>query len=96
MKLKKILRKYWYWIVIIIIIAYFLYPKEAGDTCGFCLGPPAVQRIEYGCIGFKYEYQPPCIDCGRRILCFGIVTGEKKCYTYMNDFNSPPTEVPCT
>jgi hypothetical protein len=86
-------------LLILVIVAIFLigffYPKYAGGTCGFCPSTlPVVQRIEYNCIGFKYEYQPHCPDCGSQILCFGIVTGEKRCYTYIN--YSIPIEVPCT
>ena len=79
--------------VIIGLIAFF-YPKNAGGTCGWCLGPPSIERTEYACIGFKSEYQPNCMDCGRVILCYGIVTPEKKCYTYLQGFNGLPTEVP--
>jgi DNA-binding transcriptional ArsR family regulator len=89
------------WVIIHILsdifsysILGFFYPKYAGGTCGLCPPPPAVQRIEYNCIGFKYEYQPHCPDCGSQMLCFGIVTGEKRCYTYIN--YSIPIEVPCT
>jgi len=91
------LKKYWPIIVTLIILIVYFYPKEAGGTCGFCPSPPAVQRIEYGCIGFKQDMRPEqgCMDCGIRIVCYGLVTGEKKCYTYMHDFNNPPTEVPC-
>ena len=54
-------------VVVIAIIAFF-YPKNAGSTCGFCPSPPAIQRTEYGCIGFKQEIHPDsgCIysvDC---------------------------------
>ncbi len=85
-------------VLIVMFLAGFFYPKDAGSTCGFCPPPPTVQRTEYGCIGFKQDVEPDpgCMDCGINIVCYGIVTGEKKCYTYMNDFDSPPTEVSCT
>jgi hypothetical protein len=82
-------------LIVILVGIYIFYPKDAGGTCGFCPSPPAVQRIEYDCIGFKYEYNPKCPDCGIQIKCIGIVTGSKKCYTYLSGFNKPPTEVPC-
>jgi hypothetical protein len=86
-------------IIIIIIIAValtiFLYPKDAGGTCGWC---PAtgVHKIEYNCIGFKYEYNPQCPDCGIEIKCIGIVTGQKKCYGIPEGFNTTEeVEIPC-
>jgi hypothetical protein len=79
-------------LIVAVFLTGFFYPKYAGSTCGFCPPPPAVQRIEYGCIGFKYEHLPECVDCGKQILCFGIVTGEKECYTY---FNQTLTKVLC-
>ena len=83
--------------IVIIALVTFLYPKNAGSTCGFCPSPPAIQRTEYGCIGFKQDLRPGpgCMDCGINIVCYGIVTAEKKCYTYMDGFEKPPTEVPC-
>jgi hypothetical protein len=81
-------------IVTIIALVIFFYPKYAGETCGLC--PVNVpQKTEYGCIGLKYEYKQPCLDCGTEIKCMGIVTTEKKCYS--TDFNQPITwtEVPC-
>lgn len=71
-----------YQIVVVIllgILAYTLYPKNAGGTCGFC-APYGVHRTEYGCIGIRYEYNPMCPDCGTRIYCIGFVTNEKHCY----------------
>ncbi|MBU3904558.1 MAG: hypothetical protein KJ906_00200 [Nanoarchaeota archaeon] len=69
-------------IIILIPLIAFFYPKDAGGTCGFCPGPPHIQRTEYGCIGFKFDYYPVgCLDCGTHIYCSGIVTSEKKCYT---------------
>jgi hypothetical protein len=70
----------------------FFYPKNAGGSAGFALPPPAIQRIEYDCIGFKYEYKLDCADCGTQILCYGILTGGKRCYTYINN---SLTEVAC-
>ena len=83
-------------IITIFLIIIFL-PKNAGETCGFCPPPPDIHRTEYGCIGFKQDVNPPfgCMDCGIRISCYGIVTSEKKCYTYPNGFNDTPTEVSC-
>jgi len=72
-------------VIIIVPMAIFLYPKNAGSTCGFCPGAPSIVRTEYGCMGVKYDYYPTgCMDCGTSILCSGIVTSEKKCYTYAN------------
>jgi len=80
--------------IIIVALIIFLYPKDAGSTCGFCTSK-VNQREEYDCIGFKYEITPNCYDCGIRIKCMGIVTGEKRCYK--SDYKQPPTytEVPC-
>ena len=80
-------------VFLILVLLLFFFPKKAGWTCGWCPPPPAVYKVEYGCIGLKYEYQPPCIDCGKQILCFGIVTKEKKCYTKENNQFK---EVPCS
>ena len=83
--------------VAVIAIVAFFYPKNAGGTCGFCQPPPAVQRTEYGCLGFKQEIRPGlgCADCGIEIVCYGIVASGKKCYTYMDGFENLPTEVLC-
>lgn len=70
--------------VLLILAAAFFFPKDAGNTDGFGPPPPAISRTEYGCMGFKQTYQPTdCMDCGAAILCYGIVTSEKKCYTYI-------------
>jgi len=79
-------------IVIVLVLAYFFFPKDAGGTCGFCPGPPNIHRTEYGCIGIRADIKsgPGCMDCGTNIVCFGIVTSEKKCYTYIKE---TPVEV---
>ncbi len=77
----------------ILILIMFFFPKNAGSTCGFCpsLG---IYKNEYDCFGLKYSYQPKnCLDCGSRILCFGIVTGERKCYG--NTVSQRDVEMPC-
>src|SRR3989344_4448168 len=84
--------------IIIISLAIFFFPKSAGGVCGGeCPSPPAVQRIEYDCIGIKKDAYPPpgCMDCGMRIVCYGIVTDDKKCFTYYDGSNNPPTEISC-
>lgn len=80
--------------ILVAVLVYFFFPKDGGSTCGFCPGPPHIHRTEYGCIGFKYDYQPMCIDCGTQILCFGIVTSDKKCYTYLHGLKEEAVEVP--
>src|SRR3989338_11137647 len=67
----------------IFLLAIFFFPKNAGGTCGFCPGPLSIHRTEYGCIGIKLDINPGpgCMDCGTDIVCLGIVTSEKKCYT---------------
>ena len=74
-------------------LVYFFFPKDAGGTCGFCPEPPFIHRTEYGCIGIKQDISPGlgCMDCGTNIVCFGIVTSKKKCYTYIK---GTPVEVP--
>jgi|GEM_PF-5559439 hypothetical protein len=78
-------------IFILLIVIAFFYPKVGGYICGFC---PLLHRIEYGCIGFKQVIypkptSPSIVDRNIPIICYGIVTGEKKCYNYMNE------EIPC-
>ncbi len=70
-------------IIIIVPLIIFFSPKDAGSTCGgWCQSSPHIQRTEYGCIGFKFDYYPTgCMDCGTKIYCSGIVTSDKKCYT---------------
>lgn len=82
----------------VIVLFWFLFVKSAGGNCGFCPSAPAVQRIEYGCIGLKFDVEPAfgCLDCGTEIKCIGIVTNEKICYTYLNGFKNSPTQVACT
>jgi len=72
-----------------VILGYFFFPKDAGSTCGFCPGPPHIHRTEYGCIGIKIDVHPGsgCMDCGTKIVCFGIATSEKKCYTSIKGTN---------
>lgn len=83
--------------IITVALAAFFWPKDAGGTCGFCPSPPAVQRIEHGCLGFKHDIlQSDCSDCGIKVQCYGIATNDKKCYTYLNGSNNTPTQVPCT
>ncbi|MBI3036836.1 hypothetical protein HYY73_03755 [Candidatus Woesearchaeota archaeon] len=83
--------------IITVALAALFWPKDAGGTCGFCPSSPAVQRIEHGCLGFKHDIEPSnCLDCGIKVQCYGIVTDDKTCYTYLNGFNNTPTEVPCT
>jgi hypothetical protein len=81
--------------VVVIVLAIFLYPKDAGDTCGLCpVG--GIHRTEYGCLGFKYQYQHGCLDCGLQIKCIGIVTGEKRCYGVPEGANlNQDVEMPC-
>lgn len=77
--------------VLLISVAAFFFPKNAGNTDGFGSPPPAISRTEYGCIGFKQTYQQTnCDDCGASILCYGIVTPEKKCYTYIRGLVEVP------
>lgn len=80
-------------IILVLGLVYLFFPKNAGGTCGFCPGPPQISRTEYSCIGIKYDMHPGpgCLDCGIDILCFGIVTSEKKCYTHIK---GTPVEVP--
>lgn len=80
-------------LIVLAILVYFFFPKDAGGTCGFCPGSPNIDRTEYGCIGIKVDMEPggQCIDCGTNIVCFGIVTSEKKCYT---SFDGQRKEVP--
>src|SRR3989338_5287181 len=66
---------------LIVLSVIFFFPKNAGSTCGFCPGFPSIHRTEYGCIGIKLDINPGCMDCGTRIVCLGIVTSNKKCYT---------------
>jgi hypothetical protein len=71
-------------IILLLAIAMFFYPKNAGSTGGLVGPPPSIARTEFGCIGLKYDYYPKgCVDCGTQIYCIGIVTKEKHCYTYM-------------
>ena len=78
-------------VIIFVIIGlglmYIFFPKDAGGTCGFCPGPPNIHRTEYGCLGIKQDKKPGpgCMDCGINIVCYGIVTSEKKCFTYIKD-----------
>ena len=83
-------------VIVTISLVAFFYPKNSGVTCGFCQTHPAIHRAEYGCIGFKQDIPPSrgCMDCGTNIICYGIATSEKDCYTYMNDFKKL-TAVPC-
>jgi hypothetical protein len=76
-------------VIIAVVLIIFLYPKDAGNVCGFCPST-GIHRIEYGCIGLKYEYKPNCPDCGTEIKCMGIVTGQKKCYGTIEE-----VELPC-
>jgi len=71
-------------LIIILGATYFFIPKKAGNICGFCAGPPYIVKTENSCIGFRYEKQPPkeCNDCGVTLMCVGVVTPWKKCYTY--------------
>ncbi len=68
-----------------IALLAFFFPKSAGSTCGFCPGFPSIQRTEYECIGFLSESPAYCLDCGMNIMCFGIVTSKKKCYTAVDN-----------
>ena len=81
-------------VAIIILLSIFLYPKDAGSTCGLC---PArsYQKIEYGCLGFKYEYKQQCLGCGTEFKCMGIVT-QKKCYSLNSEQPTSWTEVSCS
>jgi len=83
--------------IVVIVLFWLLFVKEVGGTCGFCPGPPAVQRTEYGCIGLKFDIQPAfgCLDCGTKVMCIGIMTDEKTCYTYLGGFKNSPTQVAC-
>ena len=83
-------------VILLGILAYTLYPKNAGGTCGFC-SPVGIHRTEYDCIGVKYEYTPRCPDCGAIIYCIGFVTNEKHCYgipRWMTDARED-IEMPC-
>lgn len=65
--------------VVIVATVIFLYPKDAGGTCGFC-PESGIHRTEYGCIGFRYDNIGLGMDEGTTIKCIGIVTGDKKCF----------------
>jgi len=94
----KIMKIFWIGIIVITAIALviFLYPKDAGGVCGYC-NVTGIHKIEYDCIGFKFDYRENCPDCGTQIKCIGIIAGNKQCYgvpegsTSMQDI-----EMPCT
>jgi len=81
-----VMKKYQIALLVIIGIAalYVLFPKPAGSTCGFCPGPPAIERTESPCLGIKATWSdcPGCMDAGDTVHCIGILySGEKECYT---------------
>ena len=84
-------------VFVVIVLFWVLFVKDAGYTCGFCPGPPAVQRTEFGCVGLKFDIEPAfgCMDCGIKVMCIGIVTDEKTCYTYLDGFKNKPTQISC-
>jgi hypothetical protein len=85
MKANKLLRKYWFAIVIVAFfsIVAFFYPKYSGYAYGGLTQPGAVlHREEYSCFGYKYVYSETCMDCPPSFLCVGVPY-EKKCYEWV-------------
>lgn len=98
MNLNKFLRKYWFVVVAIVVLALFFYPKSCGYTYGGLVASGMVlHREECSCFGHKYaSVSPPleqlysiitsrevsCMDCGSYYFCAGIPY-EKKCYEWI-------------
>jgi hypothetical protein len=67
MALKEIFKKYWYLIIILIVLVYVLYPKYSGES-SVCMG-----NIECNCIGYSYTtWSGP--DAAQIQHCIGMVT----------------------
>jgi hypothetical protein len=67
MNLKAIIKKYWYIIIILIVLAYLLYPKYSGES-SVCTG-----NIKCSCAGYSYTtWAGP--DAAYIKHCMGLVT----------------------
>jgi len=87
-------------VLVIVLLVCFFYPKEAGrGSCGMC-APEQYKWTERDCFGFKHVaagcnilgFGSYCTDSPGKLLCYGIVYGEEKCY---NRYNQPRNETTC-
>jgi len=67
MELKKILRKYWWLMVILAILIYIFFPKPCG---GMNAWTGTGSKCE--CIGFSFEHDLRYIDGPLNVFCIGI------------------------
>lgn len=91
--MKKVSRK-WIWIIIIIALVIFFFPKECGNW-GTAIHPDAKYK-DCTCVGIKYS--PPLVG-GAYITCFGV-PASYSCYYYQGNaaegnYTVEKIEIPC-
>ena len=76
-----------FFIIFLILLICFFFPKSIGSNCGgWCPPPPYIQIKKSDCFGLEYGYYPKgAMDASTKYYCFGIPSSEKKCYTYIGE-----------
>ncbi len=86
-------------IFIIILLSWFLFPKNVGGVlCGPVCPPNGLHYYKQSCFGIENRFIPKdCIDCSYTDMCFGIPVGKKKCYgvSYTETENFEDKELDC-
>lgn len=75
---------FWLLIFAFVVIAIIFFPKESGNTCGFC-APNSTYLTKYNCYGFEYMQRQYCADCGNIYYCLGITGSTKRCFGLVQD-----------
>jgi hypothetical protein len=96
--MKEIFKKWWFWVLIILVFIFF-FPKYCGNSFGGFRQPAGevYHSSECDCFGLKYSKEPLMTDGWTTYKCMGIITG-KTCYEKLEtgDFPNPdPYEVEC-
>ncbi|MBI2578970.1 MAG: hypothetical protein HYW26_04635 [Candidatus Aenigmarchaeota archaeon] len=85
-------------IIIIALIGFFFPRNIGGILCGPVCPPHGLHYYEQSCFGMKYRFiHTNCSDCGYSDICFGIPTGEKRCFgvPYTETENFESREIGC-
>ncbi|MFC1753405.1 hypothetical protein ACFL96_08435 [Thermoproteota archaeon] len=69
----KIIRKWWFWVIIAVLLIAFLFPKPAGHEGGPKQPEPYTWiNEECLCLGYKFHANPNVMDVGQYYMCIGI------------------------